>query len=57
MATVLASSPGSIDWLGRWVVCVGVGERQVGVSVFGGDWGVEPCGALGGEAFAFGVGE
>ena len=37
--------------------CIGVGERQFGVSVFGGDWGVQPCGSFCGEAFAFGVGE
>lgn len=28
------------DW------CVGVGERQFGALVFGGDGGVEPCGAF-----------
>ena len=37
--------------------CGGLGERQFGMAVFGGDWGVEPCGAFRGEAFAFGAGE
>src|SRR5664279_2894923 len=39
--------PGELIGVDRLILktdcCVGVGERQFGVSVFGGDWGVQPC--------------